>query len=167
MQIEHHKLAFVFLVIERLHLSGMEQCGSVPFYFFADFTVWFQNDSPQRFDHIGERVFELLHVRVDFVRLGWLCGNNFCPLQKWPNLTTRRLRGSTFVEMMQKKMSLFTTEKLSYDELYNHWSSTNDQKRNNLSNKFKNRAEALDKEFLVLNVLEQRIRLCNDETKKK
>nr|YP_009765978.1 Ycf1 [Dialium schlechteri]QIS96338.1 Ycf1 [Dialium schlechteri] len=74
---------------------------------------------------------------------------------------------STFVEMMQKKMSLFTTEKLSYDELYNHWSSTNDQKRNNLSNKFKNRAEALDKEFLVLNVLEKRIRLCNDETKKK
>nr|YP_009715767.1 hypothetical chloroplast RF1 [Zenia insignis]QGL08880.1 hypothetical chloroplast RF1 [Zenia insignis]QIT02172.1 Ycf1 [Zenia insignis] len=74
---------------------------------------------------------------------------------------------STFVEMMQRKMSLFTTEKLSYDTLYNHWNSTNDQKRKNLSNKFINRAEALDKEFLILNALEKRIRLCNDETKKK
>nr|YP_009769894.1 hypothetical protein RF1 [Labichea lanceolata]QIT00596.1 hypothetical protein RF1 [Labichea lanceolata] len=74
---------------------------------------------------------------------------------------------STFVEMMQRKMSLFTTEKLSYDELYNHWSFTNDKKRNNLSNKFINRAEAINKEFLVLNVLEKKIRLCNDETKKK
>nr|YP_009127334.1 hypothetical chloroplast RF19 [Ceratonia siliqua]YP_009756168.1 hypothetical protein RF1 [Ceratonia siliqua]AHY32949.1 hypothetical chloroplast RF19 [Ceratonia siliqua]QIT02844.1 hypothetical protein RF1 [Ceratonia siliqua] len=74
---------------------------------------------------------------------------------------------STFLEMMQRKMSLFTTEKLSYDELYNHWSSINEQKRNNLSNKFLNRAEALDKEFFALDVLEKRIRLCNDETKKK
>nr|YP_010158566.1 hypothetical protein RF1 [Xylia xylocarpa]QRG30673.1 hypothetical protein RF1 [Xylia xylocarpa] len=74
---------------------------------------------------------------------------------------------STFLEMMQRKTSLFTTEKLSYDELYNHWSSINEQKRNNLSNKFLNRAEALDKEFIALDVLEKRIRLCNDETKKK
>nr|YP_009769977.1 Ycf1 [Erythrophleum suaveolens]QIT00679.1 Ycf1 [Erythrophleum suaveolens] len=74
---------------------------------------------------------------------------------------------STFLEMMQKKTSLFTTEKLSYDELDNHWSSINEQKRNNLSNKFRNKAEALDKEFIALDVLEKRIRLCNDETKKK
>nr|CUR00485.1 ycf1 [Acacia andrewsii]CUR00505.1 ycf1 [Acacia andrewsii] len=73
---------------------------------------------------------------------------------------------STFLEMMQRKTSLFTTEKLSYDELDNHWSSINEQKRNNLSNQFLNRAEALDKEFLVLDVLEKKIRLCNDETKK-
>nr|QXO90389.1 Ycf1 [Tara cacalaco] len=74
---------------------------------------------------------------------------------------------STFLEMMQRKMSLFTTEKLSYDELDNHWSSINEQKRNNLSNQFLNRAEALDKEFLAFNGLEKKIRLCNDETKKK
>nr|YP_009770297.1 hypothetical protein RF1 [Zapoteca portoricensis]YP_009770317.1 hypothetical protein RF1 [Zapoteca portoricensis]QIT00999.1 hypothetical protein RF1 [Zapoteca portoricensis]QIT01019.1 hypothetical protein RF1 [Zapoteca portoricensis] len=75
---------------------------------------------------------------------------------------------STFLEMMQRKISLFTTEKLSYDELDNRWSSINEQKRNNLSNQFLNRAEALDldKEFLALDVLEKRIRLCNDETKK-
>nr|CUR01117.1 ycf1 [Acacia blakelyi]CUR01137.1 ycf1 [Acacia blakelyi] len=73
---------------------------------------------------------------------------------------------STFLEMMQRKTSLFTTEKLSYDELDNHWSSINEQKRNNLSNQFLNRAEALDKEFLALDVLEKKIRLCNDETKK-
>lgn len=74
---------------------------------------------------------------------------------------------STFLEMMQRKTSLFTTEKLSYDELDNHWSSINEQKRNNLSNQFLNRVEALDKEFFALDVLEKRIRLCNDETKKK
>jgi len=73
---------------------------------------------------------------------------------------------STFLEMMQRKISLFTTEKLSYDELDNHWSSINEQKRNNLSNKFRNRVEALDKEFIAFDVLEKRIRLCNDETKK-
>nr|YP_009584521.1 hypothetical chloroplast RF19 [Balsamocarpon brevifolium]QBL56562.1 hypothetical chloroplast RF19 [Balsamocarpon brevifolium] len=74
---------------------------------------------------------------------------------------------STFLEMMQRTISLFTTEKLSYDELDNHWSSINEQKRNNLSNKFRNRVEAIDKEFIALDVLEKRIRLCNDETKKK
>nr|QXO89974.1 Ycf1 [Erythrostemon pannosus] len=74
---------------------------------------------------------------------------------------------STFLKMIQRKMSIFTTEKLSYDELDNHWNSINKQKRNNLSKKFRNRAEALDKEFLALDVLEKRIRLCNDETKKK
>nr|YP_010401762.1 hypothetical protein RF1 [Mimosa diplotricha]UQU69298.1 hypothetical protein RF1 [Mimosa diplotricha]UQV94541.1 hypothetical protein RF1 [Mimosa diplotricha var. inermis] len=73
---------------------------------------------------------------------------------------------STFLEMMQRKTSLFTTEKLSYDELDNHWSSINEQKRNNLSNQFLNRAEALDKEFFVFDVLEKRIRLWNEETKK-
>ena len=74
---------------------------------------------------------------------------------------------STFLEMMQRKTSLFTTEKLSYDELDNHCSSINEQKRKNLSKKLVNRAEVLDKEFLALDVLEKRIRLCNDETKKK
>nr|CUR03481.1 ycf1 [Acacia jibberdingensis]CUR03501.1 ycf1 [Acacia jibberdingensis]CUR03572.1 ycf1 [Acacia jibberdingensis]CUR03592.1 ycf1 [Acacia jibberdingensis] len=73
---------------------------------------------------------------------------------------------STFLEMMQRNTSLLTTEKLSYDELDNHWSSINEQKRNNLSNQFLNRAEALDKEFFALDVLEKKIRLCNDETKK-
>nr|YP_009402411.1 hypothetical protein RF1 [Dichrostachys cinerea]APA33052.1 hypothetical protein RF1 [Dichrostachys cinerea] len=74
---------------------------------------------------------------------------------------------STFLEMMQRKTSFFTTEKLSYDELDNHWSSINEQKKNNLSNQFINRVETLDKGFFALDVLEKKIRLCNDQTKKK
>nr|QWK45250.1 hypothetical chloroplast RF1 [Stephania tetrandra] len=71
---------------------------------------------------------------------------------------------STFLEMIQRKMFLYTTEKLSSEELYNHWVSTNEQKKNNLSNEFLNRIEALDKGFLTLDVLEKRTRLCDDET---
>nr|YP_009687076.1 hypothetical protein RF1 [Klainedoxa gabonensis]QDW75823.1 hypothetical protein RF1 [Klainedoxa gabonensis] len=73
---------------------------------------------------------------------------------------------STFLEMIQRKMSLFTTEKLFSDELYNHWNYNNEQKKKNLSNEFRNRVEALDKGSFALNTLEKRIRLCNDETKK-
>uniref|UniRef100_A0AAT9ZWE9 Protein TIC 214 n=1 Tax=Phanera macrostachya TaxID=3078829 RepID=A0AAT9ZWE9_9FABA len=72
---------------------------------------------------------------------------------------------STFVEMMQKKMSLFTTEKISYDELYNSWNSTNEQKMNKLRNNFLNRLKVRDK--ITLNRLEKRSRLSNDKTKKK
>nr|YP_009486684.1 hypothetical protein RF1 [Bauhinia binata]AWB12907.1 hypothetical protein RF1 [Bauhinia binata] len=74
---------------------------------------------------------------------------------------------STFVEMMQKKISLFTTEKISYssDELFNSWNSTNEQKKNNLSNKLINRFKVLDKIFP--DRLEKRSRLSNDKTKKK
>nr|YP_009428853.1 hypothetical chloroplast RF1 [Decaisnea insignis]ARX79380.1 hypothetical chloroplast RF1 [Decaisnea insignis] len=71
---------------------------------------------------------------------------------------------STFLEMIQRKVFLCTTEKLSSEELYNHWVYTNEQKRTNLSNEFINRMEALDKGSLVLDVLEKRTRLCNDET---
>nr|YP_010512447.1 hypothetical protein Ycf1 [Holocalyx balansae]UXL83771.1 hypothetical protein Ycf1 [Holocalyx balansae] len=74
---------------------------------------------------------------------------------------------STFLKMIQTKISLFTTEKISYDELSNYWSSTNEEKRNKLSNEFINRAKVLDKEFFPLAIFEKRIRLCNDETKTK
>nr|QRN71860.1 hypothetical protein RF1 [Bauhinia variegata var. variegata] len=74
---------------------------------------------------------------------------------------------STFVEMMQKKMSLFTTEKISYDELYNCWNSTNEQKKNNLSKKLLNRSETIDNKFSSLDGLEKKSRLSNDKTKKK
>nr|YP_010472639.1 Ycf1 [Hymenaea courbaril]UVH65762.1 Ycf1 [Hymenaea courbaril] len=73
---------------------------------------------------------------------------------------------STIVEMIQRKMSLLTTEKFS-DELNNYWSSTNEKKRKSLSKKFFNSAKALDKKFLAMDVIEKRIRLGNDETKKK
>nr|YP_010689557.1 hypothetical chloroplast RF1 [Eustigma oblongifolium]WBR74661.1 hypothetical chloroplast RF1 [Eustigma oblongifolium] len=73
---------------------------------------------------------------------------------------------STFLEMIQRKIFLSTTEKLSSDELYNNWIYTNEQKEKNLSNEFGNRIEALDKGSLALDVLEKRTRLCNDETQK-
>jgi hypothetical protein len=73
---------------------------------------------------------------------------------------------STFLERIQKRMSFFTTEKLSSDELYNHWSYTNEQKRNNLNKEFINRIEVLDKGSLTQDVLEKRTKLCNDKTKK-
>nr|YP_009581337.1 hypothetical chloroplast RF19 [Enemion raddeanum]QBK49402.1 hypothetical chloroplast RF19 [Enemion raddeanum] len=71
---------------------------------------------------------------------------------------------STFFEMIQHKMLLYTIEKLSSEELYNRWVYTNKQKRHNLSNELINRMEALDKKSLALDVLEKRTRLCNDET---
>nr|QVX29136.1 hypothetical chloroplast RF1 [Harleyodendron unifoliolatum] len=73
----------------------------------------------------------------------------------------------TFLKMMKTKIFLFTTEKISYDELSNYWSSTNEEKRKKLSNEFINRAKVIDKEFFPLDIFEKRIRLCNDETKTK
>nr|YP_010500630.1 hypothetical chloroplast RF1 [Euphorbia altotibetica]UXB55878.1 hypothetical chloroplast RF1 [Euphorbia altotibetica] len=72
---------------------------------------------------------------------------------------------STFLELIQRKMSLFITQKFSSDELYNHWNSKNEKKKKNLSNEFLNRAQALDKGYLPSKTLEKRTRLCNDKTK--
>nr|YP_010467637.1 Ycf1 protein [Smyrnium olusatrum]UVF29643.1 Ycf1 protein [Smyrnium olusatrum] len=73
---------------------------------------------------------------------------------------------STFGEMIQRRMSLPTLEKLSSDELYNHWVYTNQHKNNNLNNEFLNRIEALDTGFFSLDILEKSTRLCNDKTRK-
>nr|YP_008994344.1 hypothetical chloroplast RF19 [Melianthus villosus]AGS13063.1 hypothetical chloroplast RF19 [Melianthus villosus] len=75
---------------------------------------------------------------------------------------------STFFEMIKRKISLFTTEKLSSRELYNQWSYNNEQKTSNVNNEFLNRIEALDKKSRLRDVLEKKTRLCNcnDETKK-
>nr|YP_010565794.1 Ycf1 protein [Croton yunnanensis]UZC29442.1 Ycf1 protein [Croton yunnanensis] len=54
---------------------------------------------------------------------------------------------STFFEMIQRRMFLFTTEKLSPDELYNRWNYKNEQKKKNLSNEFRKF------EYLFLNIL--------------
>nr|YP_010310601.1 hypothetical chloroplast RF1 [Mimusops elengi]UMY76135.1 hypothetical chloroplast RF1 [Mimusops elengi] len=72
----------------------------------------------------------------------------------------------TFLEMIQRKRPLSIIEKLSSDELYNHWVSINKQKSNNLNNELINRIETLDKGSLSLDILEKRIRLCNNGTKK-
>nr|YP_010026707.1 Ycf1 [Foonchewia coriacea]QOQ85955.1 Ycf1 [Foonchewia coriacea] len=74
---------------------------------------------------------------------------------------------STFWEMIQRKLSLSTLDKTSSNEFDKHWVYTNNKKRNNLNKEFKNRIEALDKEFLFLNILDIKTRFCNDDTKSK
>nr|YP_010559132.1 hypothetical protein RF1 [Euphorbia hedyotoides]UED20489.1 hypothetical protein RF1 [Euphorbia hedyotoides] len=73
---------------------------------------------------------------------------------------------STFLELIQGKISLFIIQKLSSDELYNHWNSKNEEKKKNLSNEFINRVQPLDKGYLAAKTLEKKTRLCNDKTKK-
>nr|YP_009746190.1 Ycf1 [Eremurus robustus]YP_010613772.1 Ycf1 [Eremurus chinensis]YP_010940409.1 Ycf1 protein [Eremurus zoae]QIH96399.1 Ycf1 [Eremurus robustus]WAS08479.1 Ycf1 [Eremurus chinensis]WLR81353.1 Ycf1 protein [Eremurus zoae] len=69
---------------------------------------------------------------------------------------------STFSEMIERKMSLYTTEKVSHEDLYNYWVYTNEQKKNNLNNELISRIKILEKEkgSLALDMLEKRIRLC-------
>nr|QJQ79639.1 hypothetical chloroplast RF19 [Wisteria sinensis] len=74
---------------------------------------------------------------------------------------------STFLKIMEKKLDLFTRDQISYNELSNYWSSANKEKRKKLSNELLKRAKVLDKGFPPLDVFENRIRLCNDETKTK
>nr|YP_010398594.1 hypothetical chloroplast RF19 [Artemisia desertorum]UQK94989.1 hypothetical chloroplast RF19 [Artemisia desertorum] len=74
---------------------------------------------------------------------------------------------STFGEMLAKRISLSTLEKLSADELYSEWLYTNKEKNKNLNNEFINRIEALETVFLSLNILETKTRLCNIEKKNK
>nr|YP_010923969.1 Ycf1 protein [Eutetras palmeri]WKB10728.1 Ycf1 protein [Eutetras palmeri] len=74
---------------------------------------------------------------------------------------------STFGEMIARRISLSTIEKLSPDELYADWLYTNKEKKNNLNNEFINRIEALETVFLSLNILETKTRLSNAETKNK
>nr|QLD96745.1 Ycf1 [Doniophyton anomalum] len=74
---------------------------------------------------------------------------------------------STFEEMIARRVSLCTLEKLSADQLYTKWLYTNKQKNNNLNNEFLNRIEALETVFLPVNILETKTRLCNAETENK
>nr|QHN54835.1 Ycf1 [Taccarum caudatum] len=73
---------------------------------------------------------------------------------------------STFSEMIKRKIFLYTTEKLSHED--NYWVYTNEQKKHTLSNELINRIKTLEKKTgsLVPDVLEKRIRLCNDENEK-
>nr|CUS18688.1 hypothetical protein ycf1 [Asparagus officinalis] len=72
---------------------------------------------------------------------------------------------STFSEMIERKISLYTTEKLSQENLYNYWVYTNEQKKYNLNNELISRIKILEKEkgSLALDMLEKRTRLCDDE----
>nr|YP_009899068.1 Ycf1.2 [Mostacillastrum orbignyanum]QKK45876.1 Ycf1.2 [Mostacillastrum orbignyanum] len=73
---------------------------------------------------------------------------------------------STFFEMIQKKIPSFTTEKTPSDQVSTCWSLINEEKKENLTNEFLNRIEALDKEWSIENILEKTTRFCHNETKK-
>ncbi|WVZ26773.1 hypothetical protein V8G54_000039 (mitochondrion) [Vigna mungo] len=68
---------------------------------------------------------------------------------------------------METKIDLFTKNKIYYDDLYNHSRYRNEEKRNKLSNEFINRTKLIDKKLISLDIFENKIRFCNDETKKK
>nr|YP_003587801.1 hypothetical protein Ycf1 [Lathyrus sativus]ADE43661.1 hypothetical protein Ycf1 [Lathyrus sativus] len=82
---------------------------------------------------------------------------------------------STFLNIMEKKMDLFRTEKTSNNEneLYNSWISRNKEKKNQLSKELFQRAKLLDKKvkkgkkFNLVDVLENRVRLSDDRGRKK
>nr|YP_009447329.1 hypothetical chloroplast RF19 [Adenocalymma candolleanum]YP_009447341.1 hypothetical chloroplast RF19 [Adenocalymma candolleanum]ATY48556.1 hypothetical chloroplast RF19 [Adenocalymma candolleanum]ATY48557.1 hypothetical chloroplast RF19 [Adenocalymma candolleanum] len=75
---------------------------------------------------------------------------------------------SIFLEMIKRRISPHTLEKSSSNELDNPWIYTNKQKVKNFNNEFLNRIEALDKKkkYILLDILETRTRLCNDDSKK-
>nr|YP_010723981.1 Ycf1 protein [Neomarica candida]WDW31022.1 Ycf1 protein [Neomarica candida] len=72
---------------------------------------------------------------------------------------------STFSEMIERKISLYTKEKLSHENLYNHWVFTNEQKKYNLNKELISRIQILEKEkkFLFPDMVEKKTRLCDDE----
>uniref|UniRef100_A0AB38ZIB8 Protein TIC 214 n=1 Tax=Scrophularia alaschanica TaxID=3138699 RepID=A0AB38ZIB8_9LAMI len=69
---------------------------------------------------------------------------------------------SIFGEMIKKRISPLTLEKSSSNELYNPWVYTNKEKGKFFNKEFVNRIQTLDKEYISLNILETRTRLCND-----
>nr|YP_010613359.1 hypothetical chloroplast RF1 [Trigonotis zhuokejiensis]WAR50261.1 hypothetical chloroplast RF1 [Trigonotis zhuokejiensis] len=73
---------------------------------------------------------------------------------------------STFLEIIKKKISLSTLEKIPFYQLDNRWIFINKQKSNNLNNEFRNRIEALDNKSFFLDRIETRTRLCNNDTEK-
>nr|USG57668.1 hypothetical protein RF1 [Primula ranunculoides] len=70
---------------------------------------------------------------------------------------------STFWKMIQRKRPLF---KIKKDELYKYWVYTNQEKKNNLTNELINRMETLDKGSFFIDIIEKKIRLCNEGNKK-
>nr|YP_009513449.1 photosystem I assembly protein Ycf1 [Androsace laxa]AVK40017.1 photosystem I assembly protein Ycf1 [Androsace laxa] len=71
---------------------------------------------------------------------------------------------SAFWEMIQRKRPESILKK---DEFYNYWIYTNQQKKKNLKNELINRIEGIEKGAVSVDILEKKIRLCNERNKKK
>nr|YP_010381271.1 hypothetical protein RF1 [Artabotrys pilosus]YP_010381292.1 hypothetical protein RF1 [Artabotrys pilosus]UDH59869.1 hypothetical protein RF1 [Artabotrys pilosus]UDH59890.1 hypothetical protein RF1 [Artabotrys pilosus] len=75
---------------------------------------------------------------------------------------------STFWKMMQRKFKYFRPSKRKRPwDLYSDLVSINRKKKDNMCLELIDRTRALDKGALVLDVLEKRTRLCDDENKQK
>nr|AKT73998.1 hypothetical chloroplast RF19 [Corsia cf. boridiensis SPL470-2] len=76
---------------------------------------------------------------------------------------------STFLEMLENKISLYTTEKLCHEDLYNYWIYTNEQKKYNLKNELISRIKVIEKEkgSIILDIFEKRTQLYNDKNEQK
>nr|UVW93675.1 Ycf1 [Impatiens balsamina] len=74
---------------------------------------------------------------------------------------------ATFFEMIEKRLSLSIKKKLSLDELYKVRSIySNKEKSKNINEDYKKKIYNLDKGSIFITILEKKIRICNDETKK-
>nr|USG57752.1 hypothetical protein RF1 [Primula qiupuensis] len=74
---------------------------------------------------------------------------------------------STFWKMIQRKQPLLIIKLIiKKDQLYKHWVYTNQEKKKNLTNELINRMETLDKGSFFIDILEKKIRLCNEGNKK-
>nr|YP_010033534.1 hypothetical chloroplast RF1 [Curculigo orchioides]QOW40572.1 hypothetical chloroplast RF1 [Curculigo orchioides] len=72
---------------------------------------------------------------------------------------------STFSEMIERKISLYTKE--THEDLYSFWIYTNEQKKCNLNNELISRIKILEKGSFAPDILEKRTRLCDDENEQK
>nr|ADD30911.1 putative RF1 protein [Phoradendron leucarpum] len=66
----------------------------------------------------------------------------------------------TLLEMIKRKKLLFKNDLYNKN---NNWRSTNEQKKNNQSNQFLKRMDALDKKNGLKKILEKRTRFCNKD----
>nr|YP_010694247.1 Ycf1 [Impatiens morsei]WCD66939.1 Ycf1 [Impatiens morsei] len=73
----------------------------------------------------------------------------------------------TFFEMIEKRMSLSKKKKFFLNELYKVRSiSSNKEKSKNINEDLKKKIDSLYKGSIFITLLDKKIRICNDETKK-
>nr|UUA65861.1 hypothetical protein RF1 [Parnassia trinervis]UUA70486.1 hypothetical protein RF1 [Parnassia filchneri] len=64
-----------------------------------------------------------------------------------------------FLNLVEGKVPIFTPKKMKYPELYNHWSTTNEKKKNKQNNEFLNRIKIFDLNFSFFTVIKKKTRL--------
>nr|YP_009441572.1 hypothetical chloroplast RF1 [Apostasia wallichii]BBB03161.1 hypothetical chloroplast RF1 [Apostasia wallichii] len=76
---------------------------------------------------------------------------------------------SIFLKKIKRKISLYKKKKLYDRDPYNFWIYTNEKKKCNLNNEFRNRIKVLEKNErpLSLNMVETSTILCDDENEKR